>query len=364
MSDGRPLARGLPWSHKRLLTTMTKGLIILSILTLILGGVALALRLTPAPVLSGGHGMAGYGVHEGRQLVVMADGNGNSHFAVCDAAGNHLFNIPLRDCTLDVRFRGGRLRFRENATGREGYIDRLGQVCFEAGGKAEPRPDERGGKAAKPIETAPGQQATTVDGPTNSRQEHGDQAPDLRRMARNNPFYAEAAKVLSGKLTEEDAGRRSMILRYCEHLRTAYTTKDIDFIKQVFSDRALIIVGNVVRTGPDDTKAALPRQRTEYFIRTKKEYISRLKRAFDASRTIDVSFSAFRIMRHPTVDGIYGVSLRQGYRSDRYSDDGYLFLLWDFRNPSMPLIHVRTWQPAASVEAPDDVMDITDFNLN
>ena len=86
MSDGRPRASGLPWSHKRLLTTMTKGLIILSTLTLILGGVALALRLTPAPVLSGGHGMAGYGMHEGRQLVVMADGNGNSHFAVCDAA--------------------------------------------------------------------------------------------------------------------------------------------------------------------------------------------------------------------------------------------------------------------------------------
>ena len=249
MSDGRPLARGLPWSHKRLLTTMTKGLIILSTLTLILGGVALALRLTPAPVLSGGHGMAGYGVHEGRQLVVMADGNGNSHFAVCDAAGNHLFNIPLRDCTRDVRFRGGRLRFRENATGREGYIDRLGQVCFEAGGKSEPMPDERAGRAAEPTETAQGQQATAGDGPTNSSLEQGDQASDLRRMARSNPFYAEAAKVLSGKLTEEDAGRRSMILRYCEHLRTAYTTKDIDFIKQVFSDRALIIVGNVVRTG-------------------------------------------------------------------------------------------------------------------
>lgn len=44
-------------------------------------------------------------------------------------------------------------------------------------------------------------------------------------------------------------------------------------------------------------------------------------------------------MRHPTMDGIYGVSLRQQYKSDRYADDGYLFLLWDFRNESMPLIH-------------------------
>ena len=74
-------------------------------------------------------------------------------------------------------------------------------------------------------------------------------------------------------------------------------------------------------------------------------------------------FTNFRILRHPTRDGIYGVSMRQRYRSDRYADDGWLFLLWAFRNPSMPLIHVRTWQPSATVESGDGVIDISDFNL-
>ena len=57
------------------------------------------------------------------------------------------------------------------------------------------------------------------------------------------------------------------------------------------------------------------------------------------------------------------MSLRQRYKSDRYADDGYLFLLWDFRNPSMPLIHVRTWQPADSAGDGDGMVSISDFNL-
>ena len=44
-------------------------------------------------------------------------------------------------------------------------------------------------------------------------------------------------------------------------------------------------------------------------------------------------------------------------------NDGWLFLLWDFRNASMPLIHVRTWQPSATVAGSDGVIDISDFNL-
>ena len=104
-------------------------------------------------------------------------------------------------------------------------------------------------------------------------------------------------------------------------------------------------------------------KRVEYYLRTKKDYLDRLSRAFAANKKIDVEFSNFRIMRHPSVNGIYGVSLRQRYRSDRYSDDGWLFLLWDFRNASMPLIHVRTWQPSAVVEEAEDVVGISDFNL-
>ena len=185
---------------------------------------------------------------------------------------------------------------------------------------------------------------------------------NLKTMAQSNPFYKEASKIMQGKLAETDARRRRTILNYCEHFRTAYTTKDIDFLRQVFSDKALIIVGNVVKPIANDDKCQAE-SRVTFAIHSKRDYLARLSKVFAANQKIDVRFSGFRILRHPTMDGIYGVTLRQQYKSDRYSDDGYLFLLWDFRDKSMPLIHVRTWQPAATVHSGDDVINIQDFNL-
>ena len=187
---------------------------------------------------------------------------------------------------------------------------------------------------------------------------------DITTMAKDNPFFAEASKVISGKLEEKDADNRRMILNYCEHLRTSYTTKDIDFLRQVFSDQALIIVGNVVRSADNNSTTGIEGdEKVTFSLKTKKEYLERLEKVFAANKKIDVKFTDFRIMRHPTMEGIYGVSMKQKYTSDRYSDDGYLFILWDFRNKSMPLIHVRTWQPAASVNGEKEIIGIRDFNL-
>lgn len=185
---------------------------------------------------------------------------------------------------------------------------------------------------------------------------------DPRQIIAGHPFHKEALKILNNNLEESDSISRRKILSYCEHLRTSYTTKDIDFLRQVFSDNALIIVGNVVKTGKkwdggSDTKVT-------YAVRSKHSYLSRLDEVFKANKTIKMDFSDFHIMRHPSMKGIYGVSLRQKYATDKYSDDGYLFLLWDFRNPSMPLIHVRTWQPHRIVAEGEEVIDISDFNLD
>ena len=92
-----------------------------------------------------------------------------------------------------------------------------------------------------------------------------------------------------------------------------------------------------------------------------------MKQVFKANRSIDVKFSDFHIMRHPTVKGIYGVSLRQKYRSNIYADDGYLFLLWDFRDETAPKIHVRTWQPRMQADhtplPENEIFNINNFNL-
>lgn len=354
---------------------MKKAICILSASVILL---CLCLVVLWLPALNDGgkpQGETRFGVSEGLELVEQAYAGKEKKYVVEDGEGNVVFAVPLRGCIIDTRYRDGKLRFREQSTGREGYIDRQGIVTFL---------DE--GKANIPEQVATGTTASfSASGIASARQQYdGASAPStdggaqkssaagrrnqaisqvaLKSIVKDDAFYKEASKILQGKLTEQDARRRHTILNYCEHLRTAYTTKDIDFLRQVFSDKALIIVGNVVKAAASDGKC-IAEPRVTYAIHTKQEYMARLAKVFSLNSKIDVKFSGFRILRHPTMDGIYGVTLRQRYRSDRYSDDGYLFLLWDFRDKSMPVIHVRTWQPAASVADGTEVISIQDFNL-
>ncbi len=331
---------------------MRKAIIVFSTAALMLTVLAAALWLMPAEDNAGEYS---YGSAEGLELTRQADGS----LIVKDKEGNTAFPIPLRGCIIDSQFRGGKLRFREKATGREGYIDRHGIASF-LNTDNTPNLSERHGAPTTPNSTPTTSNSSPLT--PNSATPNSIKNVDLHTMARSNPFYKEAAKILQGKLTENDASHRHTVLNYCEHFRTAYTTKDIDFLRQVFSDDALIIVGNVVK--PSKAEGGISGDsRVTYALHTKKDYLERLSKVFNANKKIDVRFSDFRIMRHPTRDGIYGVTLRQHYKSDRYEDDGWLFLLWDFRNPSMPMLHVRTWQPAKNVNGNDDLIGISDFNL-
>lgn len=350
---------------------MKKTLLISSILTLILGGWAAALWLLPSAVNSPSTAETRYGISEGLELVELSQATTGKRYVVEDAEGNELFTIPLRHCLLDTHYRNGQLRFREQSTQREGYIDRQGIVVF-ADNTVMPIPEDKkqlNMQLSTDMSSAEvGNKNTTNASQRNNAAKRIEAKGnaignvDLQQMAHNNPFYKEAAKVIQGRLSENDAKRRHMILNYCEHFRTAYTTKDIDFLKQVFGDNALIIVGNVVKPIAHDNKYQAE-AKVSYAIHSKHEYISRLSKVFASNKNIDVKFSGFTIMRHPTMDGIYGVTLRQQYKSDRYSDDGFLFLLWDFRDKAMPLIHVRTWQPARTINSSNEVINIQDFNL-
>lgn len=372
---------------------MKKTVSILSLLVLLLGVWAAALWLSPFNAYNGSSKETRYGVNEGLELVEQENAQEGKRYVVEDEDGKELFVIPLRGCLLDTRYRNGQLRFREKNTKREGYIDRQGRIFLnENAGEYKPAEDRK--DFANLTGEKNGEMASGDDSDHHSGEYSGDDSEEkkgladrpstgtagfaasaqpgrkssalsqvnLKTMAQSNPFYKEASKILQGKLAETDARRRRTILNYCEHFRTAYTTKDIDFLRQVFSDKALIIVGNVVKPIANDDKCQAE-SRVTFAIHSKRDYLARLSKVFAANQKIDVRFSGFRILRHPTMDGIYGVTLRQQYKSDRYGDDGYLFLLWDFRDKSMPLIHVRTWQPAATVHSGDDVINIQDFNL-
>lgn len=156
----------------------------------------------------------------------------------------------------------------------------------------------------------------------------------------SNNLYME---VLNSNLELTDLRRRQLILDWVEQFRTAYNKKDSVFLEAVYSDDALIITGKVTPQRSKENIKLPPK--IEYKKQTKRQYLNKLKEVFRRNKTIRVTFDEIEVTMHPVTADVYGVTLHQGYTSDTYHDDGYLFLLWDFQDESRPLIHVRTWQP-------------------
>lgn len=166
-----------------------------------------------------------------------------------------------------------------------------------------------------------------------------------------------------------DLRRRQLILDYVEQFRTAYNQKDLDFLEAVFSDDALIITGKVIKRKPVDG-IVMP-DKIEYSQQNKKTYLNNLAKIFNSNKQIRVQFDEVEVMRHGVSPDIYGVTLHQSWTTDTYHDDGYLFLLWDFRDETHPQIHVRTWQPDAynsdgtgTKRIPkDEIFSLSDFDI-
>lgn len=170
--------------------------------------------------------------------------------------------------------------------------------------------------------------------------------------------------VIKGNKELTDLRRRQLILDYVEHFRTSYNQKDIKFLEQVFSDDALIITGKVIHQKTGDG-IPLP-DKIKYTKQTKTEYLNKLRSVFKISKHIKVTFDEIEVMRHPANKDFYGVTLHQGWTTDRYHDDGYIFLLWDFRDEDAPQIHVRTWQPDqfnGGKLPKDEIFSLGDFDI-
>lgn len=173
-------------------------------------------------------------------------------------------------------------------------------------------------------------------------------------------------KIVRNGLDVTDFERRQTILGFVENFRSHYDEKDINALRQVFSDDALIITGTVVMKR--DYKGDQPNLRPEitYKTQTKTEYLNNLAANFKRNKYIKVTFSEIEVVRHPTNPDYYAVTLRQHWDSSNYKDDGYLVLLWEFREGHDPVIHVRTWQPERVGNRSltrEEVINIMDFTI-
>jgi hypothetical protein len=162
-----------------------------------------------------------------------------------------------------------------------------------------------------------------------------------------------------------DFRRRQVILDFVENFRTSYNRKDLEFLEQIFSENALIIVGRVIEVSEKQSnllESNFEKKKVELIRYNKSEYIKHLQEVFARNTFIKVFFDQIDLTQHRLHNNIYGVTLKQKWTSSTYSDDGYLFLMIDFKDEDHPLIHVRAWQPEAFTN-PDSVISLGDFEI-
>jgi hypothetical protein len=158
-----------------------------------------------------------------------------------------------------------------------------------------------------------------------------------------------------------DTLRRKQIINFVEIYRTAYNKKDIDYIQEVFSEKALIVVGRVTnilqRDKNDLLEKYIPIQKVELIRKDKTQYIKDLEKIFKKNKYISIKFDDIEIYQHPKYDNIYGVTLLQDWNTSYYSDQGYIFLMFEFKEDNNPIIWVRTWQPKKFTQE-DEVINL------
>lgn len=142
-----------------------------------------------------------------------------------------------------------------------------------------------------------------------------------------------------------DLDRRMQIIDWCEHFAKAYCDKNMKFMQTVFSDDAIIITGKMTMKRVKTDMGMRDQTKVKYVQQSKAEYLSNLARVFKSNSYINVKFNDYTVVRHGAKPNYYGVTLHQKWHTARYSDEGTVFLIWDFSDEDSPRILVRTWQP-------------------
>lgn len=171
---------------------------------------------------------------------------------------------------------------------------------------------------------------------------------------------AAASDVLGKGAWPENA--RVAIIEFLENYKTAFALERLDYIKTIFDDNAVIIVGKVAKAKASPTGDQNTIGMNRNIIRTrysKEQYIKHLEQSFASKEFINIRFSNNDIIKAGKGGEIYGIQIKQDYYSSNYGDTGYLFLLVDINSPTEPLIKVRTWQPEP--DPLDGLYNISDF---
>lgn len=156
-----------------------------------------------------------------------------------------------------------------------------------------------------------------------------------------------ADDILNKGVWSEQA--RMSIMNFLENYKTAYGLKRLDYIRSIFDDDAVIIVGSVVRTNTNLNREMGSASFNNTIIKknryTKDQYLGNLERCFSSNEYINIRFANNDVYKLAKGGELYAIQIAQDYYSSSYGDKGYLFLMVDINDPEKPIIKVRTWQP-------------------
>lgn len=163
-----------------------------------------------------------------------------------------------------------------------------------------------------------------------------------------NSFYLGLSDALYEKAIKKNIDtielrHRQIIIDFVEHLKTAYYTKEKEFLEQVF---------NTSKRGfsKEDSYA----------------YMNRLNRVFERDTHIKAMIDEIKIIRHPSRMDFYEMTLYLGYSSNNYIDSGYLFVLWCFVDGKSPELIECIWQPNlpnGDRIPEEDLISLSDFDF-
>lgn len=151
------------------------------------------------------------------------------------------------------------------------------------------------------------------------------------------------------------------IINFLENYKTAYALKRYDYIDKIFSNNALIIVGQKIEEAKfaDSESYSLTGDKYKFIRLTKEQYMYRIRRVFKKNEFINIQFENNIVKKRDNKSEIYGINIKQNYFSSTYADQGYLFLMVDMADTNNPIIHVRAWQPDKFEDG--KIINLSDF---
>ena len=140
-----------------------------------------------------------------------------------------------------------------------------------------------------------------------------------------------------------EAQSRLVLVNFLENYKTAYALERLDYLNAVFSEDALIIVGNRIPVQTTSEVRAADAESYQHNRLTKSQYMKQLEKVFAKQEYVNIQFEDASVKKTTRNAERYEIVIKQNYYSATYADKGYLYLLADITDPESPVIHVRVW---------------------